>query len=76
MLARLACARPRSVDGRPLLGHVAGARHLLVATGNGGRGISTGAACAQLVAQALMSGSDEPIAARAARRALPARSRG
>lgn len=62
VLARLACARPRSVDGRPLLGHVAGTRQLLVATGNGGRGISTGAACAQLVAQALMSGSDEAIA--------------
>ena len=74
VLARLACARPRSVDGRPLLGHVAGARGLLVATGNGGRGISTGAACGQLVAQALMSGSDEQIAAqlRAARFPLDA----
>jgi D-amino-acid dehydrogenase len=61
VLARLACARPRSIDGRPLLGHVAGAQHLLVATGNGGRGISTGAASGQLVAQAILSGSDTAI---------------
>jgi len=58
---RLACARPRSIDGRPLLGRVDGADRLLVATGNGGRGISTGAACGKLVADSILRGSDELI---------------
>lgn len=58
---RLACARPRSIDGRPLLGRVDGAQNLLVATGNGGRGISTGAACGRLVADSILRGSDELI---------------
>jgi D-amino-acid dehydrogenase len=58
---RTACARPRSIDGRPLLGRVEGADNLLVATGNGGRGISTGAACGRLVADSVLRGSDELI---------------
>jgi glycine/D-amino acid oxidase-like deaminating enzyme len=56
-----ACPRPQSVDGRPLLGHVRGADSLLVATGTGSRGISTGAQCGRLVAEAARAGSDECI---------------
>jgi glycine/D-amino acid oxidase-like deaminating enzyme len=57
----IACARPHSVDNRPLLGHIIGADNRLVATGNGGRGVSTGAACGRLVAEAVLSGSEECI---------------
>lgn len=62
-----ACARPRSFDGRPLLGRVGD--HLWVAAGHGGRGISTGAASARLVADAILAGDDAaiPAALRAAR---------
>lgn len=61
VLTRLACARPRSIDGRPLLGHVSGVKNLSVATGNGGRGISTGADSGRLVAEAVITGSSEQI---------------
>lgn len=67
------CARPRSFDGRPLLGRVAGQRRLWLAAGHGGRGISTGAGSARLVADALIAGADDTIASalRADRAGLP-----
>jgi glycine/D-amino acid oxidase-like deaminating enzyme len=52
------CARPRSFDGRPLLGRVRGVDGLWVAAGHGGRGISTGIASGRLVAEAIL-GNDE-----------------
>ncbi len=57
----MACARPRSFDNRPILGRVPGQDRLWIATGHGGRGMSTGAASARLVAQAIIAGDDAPI---------------
>jgi glycine oxidase len=45
-----ACARPASVDGRPLLGRVPGIDGLYVVAGHGPWGISTGPASGRLVA--------------------------
>jgi len=45
-----ACARPQSIDGRPLVGAVPGRRGLYVCAGHGPWGISTGPASARLVA--------------------------
>jgi glycine/D-amino acid oxidase-like deaminating enzyme len=47
-----ACARPQSLDGRPLLGE--GQKGLWVAAGHGPWGISTGPASARLVADAIL----------------------
>jgi glycine/D-amino acid oxidase-like deaminating enzyme len=49
------CARPLSVDGRPLVGRVPGIDGLWVAAGHGPWGISTGPASGRLVAD-LMDG--------------------
>jgi glycine oxidase len=56
-----ACARPRAADGRPYLGRLDD--RLWVAAGHGGRGISTGAASARLVADAILAGDDGAIPA-------------
>jgi glycine/D-amino acid oxidase-like deaminating enzyme len=56
-----ACARPRAADGRPYLGRVRD--NVWVAAGHGGRGISTGAASARLVAEAILAGDDAAIPA-------------
>jgi sarcosine oxidase subunit beta len=56
-----ACARPRAADGRPYLGRVR--EHLWIAAGHGGRGISTGAASARLVADAILAGDATRIPA-------------
>jgi glycine/D-amino acid oxidase-like deaminating enzyme len=48
------CARPQSVDGRPLLGEVRAQEGLWVAAGHGPWGISTGPASARIVADALL----------------------
>lgn len=45
-----ACARPASVDGRPLLGRVPGMEGLYVAAGHGPWGISTGPASGRVIA--------------------------
>jgi D-hydroxyproline dehydrogenase subunit beta len=45
-----ACARPQSLDGRPLVGRVPGVDGLWVAAGHGPWGISTGPASARLIA--------------------------
>jgi len=59
----LACARPKSFDGRPLLGRVPGRERLWLASGHGGRGMSLGPASGRLLAEAIMAGSDAPIPA-------------
>jgi glycine/D-amino acid oxidase-like deaminating enzyme len=52
-----ACARPVSLDGRPLLGAVEGVEGLFVCAGHGPWGISTGPGSARLVVD-LMLGRD------------------
>ena len=47
------CARPQSVDGRPLVGRVPGLDGLWVAAGHGPWGISTGPASGRLLADLL-----------------------
>ena len=44
------CARPLSLDGRPLIGRVPGAEGLWIAAGHGPWGISTGPASGRLIA--------------------------
>jgi glycine/D-amino acid oxidase-like deaminating enzyme len=48
-----ACARPRSADGRPLLGAI-GIENLAIASGHGAWGVSLGPASARLVADQLL----------------------
>ncbi|MGH2848186.1 MAG: NAD(P)/FAD-dependent oxidoreductase, partial [Thermoleophilaceae bacterium] len=57
-----ACARPQSLDGRPLVGPAGGLDGLWVAAGHGPWGISTGPATARLAADSLL-GREEPPAA-------------
>ena len=49
-----ACARPQSLDGRPLVGPAGGVHNLWIAAGHGPWGISTGPAAARLAADALL----------------------
>jgi glycine/D-amino acid oxidase-like deaminating enzyme len=49
-----ACARPRSADGRPLLGGLEGIEGLAVASGHGAWGVTLGPASARLVADGLL----------------------
>ena len=51
------CARPRSADGRPLVGPVPGLDGAWVCAGHGPWGISTGPASARLVADAILGRS-------------------
>lgn len=48
------CARPQSVDGRPLVGRVPGRRGLYICAGHGPWGISTGPASARLVVDEIL----------------------
>jgi glycine/D-amino acid oxidase-like deaminating enzyme len=48
------CARPQSVDGRPLVGAVPGRRRLFICAGHGPWGISTGPASARLVVDEML----------------------
>jgi glycine/D-amino acid oxidase-like deaminating enzyme len=52
-----ACARPQSLDGRPLVGAVPGAPGLFVCSGHGAWGISTGPASARLIADEILGRS-------------------
>jgi D-amino-acid dehydrogenase len=56
-----ACARPRSVDGRPLLGPVPGLDGVHLVTGHGPWGISLGPGSAQAVVKGVL-GEDAAIA--------------
>lgn len=49
-----ACARPVSVDGRPLIGAVAGVSGLFICSGHGPWGISTGPGSARRLADVVM----------------------
>jgi D-hydroxyproline dehydrogenase subunit beta len=53
-----ACARPQSLDGRPLVGELE--QGLWVAAGHGPWGISTGPATARVVVDALLGRADVP----------------
>ena len=55
-----ACARPQSFDGRPLIGSFPGVDGLWCAAGHGPWGISTGAAGARLVSDAILQGGEIP----------------
>jgi glycine/D-amino acid oxidase-like deaminating enzyme len=48
------CARPQSLDGRPLVGRVPGREGVFVAAGHGPWGISTGPATARMVADLVL----------------------
>jgi len=52
-----ACARPQSVDGRPLVGRVPGVENLYLCAGHGPWGISTGPETARLVAELMLGRS-------------------
>jgi D-hydroxyproline dehydrogenase subunit beta len=54
-----ACARPLSVDGRPIIGPVPGWRGLYVCSGHGSWGISTGPASARLVVDEMLGRAPE-----------------
>ncbi|HEV8516919.1 MAG TPA: FAD-dependent oxidoreductase [Candidatus Limnocylindrales bacterium] len=54
------CARPQSLDGRPLVGRLPGVERVYVAAGHGPWGISTGPATARMVAD-LVLGHDASI---------------
>jgi glycine/D-amino acid oxidase-like deaminating enzyme len=55
-----ACARPQSLDGRPLVGELPGVEGLWAAAGHGPWGISTGPATARIVADALLGRAEIP----------------
>jgi glycine/D-amino acid oxidase-like deaminating enzyme len=54
------CARPVSIDGRPLVGEVPWQAGLFLATGHGPWGISTGPASGRLVADLVLGRVGEP----------------
>jgi glycine/D-amino acid oxidase-like deaminating enzyme len=54
------CARPLSLDGRPLVGRVPGAEGLFIAAGHGPWGISTAASSARLVADLVLGRASAP----------------
>ena len=56
-----ACARPQSFDGRPLIGPYPDVDGLWCAAGHGPWGISTGAASARLVADAMLGRGEIPV---------------
>ena len=62
-----ACARPQSVDGRPLVGEVPGQEGLWMAAGHGPWGISTGPATARIAVDALLGKGEIPAALSVAR---------
>lgn len=54
-----ACARPQSLDGRPLIGAVPGAPGLYISAGHGAWGISTGPASARLIRDEILGRSPD-----------------
>ncbi|HET9085751.1 MAG TPA: FAD-dependent oxidoreductase [Candidatus Limnocylindrales bacterium] len=57
--ARL-CARPLSLDGRPLIGRIPGTQGLWIAGGHGPWGISTGPASGRLIADLIDGRTEKP----------------
>jgi glycine/D-amino acid oxidase-like deaminating enzyme len=72
IVASRACARPQAIDGRPLLGALAGVDGLFVAAGHGPWGISTGPATARVVVDAILDPSSSPIRSELAATRFPA----
>jgi glycine/D-amino acid oxidase-like deaminating enzyme len=70
------CARPLSIDGRPLVGRVPGIAGLWVAAGHGPWGISTGPASGRLLADLLDGRVPKPPPALDPGRFVPPRSGG
>jgi len=62
-----ACARPQSLDGRPLIGPAGAVEGLTIAAGHGPWGISTGPATARLAADALLGRAEVPASLAASR---------
>jgi glycine/D-amino acid oxidase-like deaminating enzyme len=62
LIALRSCARPVSLDGRPLIGAIPWLDRVLVAAGNGPWGISTGPATARMVSD-LVLGNDASVPA-------------
>jgi glycine/D-amino acid oxidase-like deaminating enzyme len=62
-----ACARPQSLDGRPLVGEMPGQEGLWVAAGHGPWGISTGPATARIAVDAMLGDAEPPAALSVAR---------
>ncbi len=58
--ASRSCARPLSVDGRPLIGRVPGTEGLWIAAGHGPWGVSTGPDSGRLLADLLLGRLAEP----------------
>jgi glycine/D-amino acid oxidase-like deaminating enzyme len=67
VVGRRVCARPQSIDGRPLIGPVGGIAGLYVCAGHGPWGISTGPASAAIAARAVLDGTIPPPELAAAR---------
>jgi glycine/D-amino acid oxidase-like deaminating enzyme len=61
ILARRMCARPQSVDGRPLIGPYPGVDGLFLCAGHGPWGISTGPGSARLIVDAMLDPISHPI---------------
>ncbi len=57
-----ACARPYSVDARPLIGRIGSIDGLYVCSGHGPWGISTGPGSAALLVDRILDDRDEPLA--------------
>ena len=53
------CARPVSLDGRPLVGAIPGVEGLFIAAGHGPWGISTGPGTARMLAGRILGGTGE-----------------
>jgi glycine/D-amino acid oxidase-like deaminating enzyme len=62
-----ACARPQSLDGRPLVGELPGQEGLWAAAGHGPWGISTGPATARIASDALLGRAEVPAPLSASR---------
>ena len=62
-----ACARPQSLDGRPLVGPAPEVEGMWVAAGHGPWGLSAGPATARLAADALLGRADVPATLAVAR---------
>lgn len=60
VVGRRLCARPQSLDGRPLIGEVPGVEGLHVCAGHGPWGISTGPASAAIAARAILDETSPP----------------
>ena len=60
VVGRRMCARPQSLDGRPLIGPLRHASGLYICAGHGPWGISTGPASGAIAARAILDGTPPP----------------